>query len=352
MTAMRSAREFSATRSLDRRGFVLCAPLIGAALTAYARQETEIEAGVPVALVQGSSRVDAIRMAWGMLAAQGLQGKDVYVKASYNSAHQFPASTHPDALRTLVALLREGGCGRITLIERSGMGATRDVWQSLGVPSLARELDLQTIALDELPAGQWSKRVFAGSHWKHGFEVPRFLEEGSPVVQLCNLKTHRFGGHFSASMKNALGVLAKYSHSGEDRNYMAELHGSPDQRLMIAEACQAFSPTVSIMDAMQVFVSEGPERGELAAPGVIAASGDRIALDSAGIALLRLYNAVFPGKLKDVFEQEQIKRAVELGLGVSGPDRIRLMTRDAASETLAVQLRALMADIKVDEEKS
>jgi len=68
------------------------------------------------------------------------------------------------------------------------------------------------------------------------------------------------------------------------------------------------------MDAMQVFVSEGPERGELAAPGVIAASRDRIALDAVGIALLRLYNAVFPGKLKDVFEQEQIKRAVELGL--------------------------------------
>ena len=351
MTAMRSARKFSAARSLDRRGFVISAPLLGAALAAFARQEAEVEARVPVALVQGSSRVDSIRLAWEMLAVQGFQGRDVYLKASYNSAHPFPASTHPDALRAFVAVLRQGGCGRITLIERSGMGTTRDIWRSLGVPGLARELDVETMALDDLQAGQWTKRVFPGSHWKQGFEVPEFLGQESTVVQLCNLKTHRFGGHFSASLKNAIGVLAKYSHIGEDHNYMAELHASPDQRLMIAEACQAFSPAVSVMDAMQVFVTQGPERGELAAPRVIAASRDRVALDAVGVALLRLNNAVFPGRLKDVFEHEQIKRAVELGLGVKSPDKIRLLTRDPASETLAVQLEALMADMKTDEDK-
>ncbi len=352
MTVMRSARKISTARSLHRRGFVISAPLLSAALAAFARQEAEVEAGVPVALVQGSSRLESIRQAWEILAVEGFQGKDVYVKASYNSPHKFPASTHPDALRAIVAVLREGKCGRITLVERSGMGATRDVWQSLGVPHLARELDVETMALDDLQAGQWTKHVFPGSHWKQGFEVPEFLAQESSVVQLCNLKTHRFGGHFSASLKNALGVLAKYSHAGEDYNYMAELHSSPDQRLMIAEACQSFSPAVSVMDATQVFVSEGPERGELATPGVIAASRDRIALDAVGVALLRLYNAVFPGRLRDVFEHEQIRRAVELGLGVKSPDKIRLLTRDPGSENLAVQLRALMADIKVDEDKS
>jgi hypothetical protein len=105
-------------------------------------------------------------------------------------------------------------------------------------------------ALDELPAGEWAMRSFPGAHWKQGFEVPKILEEGGVAVQLCNLKTHRFGGHFSASLKNAVGVLAKYSSSGKGYNYMAELHDSPDQRLMIAEASRAFSPAVSIMDAI------------------------------------------------------------------------------------------------------
>ena len=352
MTAMRSAREFSETRSLSRRDFTISAPLLGAALSAFGRQEEEVEAEVPVAIIQGSSRTDAIRRAWKMIAAPGFAGKDVYLKGSYNSAHPFPASTHPDALRSLIGILRENECGRIIMIERSGMGTTRDVWQALGVPRLARELDVETIALDDLPAEQWSKHVFPGSHWKQGFEAPKILEQEGVFVQLCCLKTHRFGGHYSASLKNALGVLAKYSSAGDNYNYMAELHSSSDQRLMIAEACRAFSPAVSIMDAMQVFISDGPERGEVADPGVIAASRDRIALDAVGVALLRLYSAAFPGKLKNVFEQEQIKRAVELGLGVSSPDRIRLLTRDPRSETLAVQLEALMADVQVDKDKS
>jgi len=350
MTAMRSAREFSALRSLGRRDFALATPLLGAALAAMGRQEAEVEAEVPVAIVQGSSRADAIRLAWEMLAEPGLPGKDIYLKGSYNSAHPFPASTHPDSLRALVRILRQGGCGRIILIERSGMGSTRDVWQALGVPSLARELGVEAMALDELPAAQWAARVFPGSHWKQGFEVPKILEGETAVVQLCNLKTHRFGGHFSASLKNALGVLAKYSHSGKGYNYMVELHDSPDQRLMIAEANLGFVPAVSVMDAMQIFINEGPERGETAAPGVIAASRDRIALDAVGVALLRLYNAIFPGKRKNVFEQEQIKRAVELGLGVRCPEQIRLLTRDPGSKTLAVQLKALMADIQVEQE--
>jgi uncharacterized protein (DUF362 family) len=350
MSAMRSAREFSGTHPLSRRDFTISAPLLGAALAAFGRQEEEVEADVPVAVIQGSDRADAIRHAWEMLAIPGFAGKDVYVKGSYNSAHPFPATTHPDALRSLVGILREDGCGRIALIERSGMGTTRDVWQALGISKLARELSIETIALDDLPAGEWSKCVFPESHWRQGFEVPKILDQRN-VVQLCALKTHRFGGHFSASLKNALGVLAKYSCSGDNYNYMAELHNSPDQRLMIAEACQAFSPAVSIMDATQVFVSEGPERGEVAAPRVIAASRDRVALDAVGVALLRLHNAVFPGKLENVFEQEQIKRAAELGLGVTSPDRIRLITRDSRSETLAVQLRALMADIQVEKDK-
>jgi uncharacterized protein (DUF362 family) len=351
MTAMRSAREFSPSRLLGRRDFTLAAPLLGAALAAFGRQEEQTGTEAPVAIVQGTDRGRAIRLAWEMLAEPGLSGKTIWLKASYNSPHPFPATTHPESLREVIAVLRESGCGRITLVERSGMGDTRDVWQALGIPGLARQLELETLALDALPASEWETCVFAGSHWKQGFEVPKLLREGGAVVvQICNLRTHRFGARYSASLKNALGVVARYSSSGEKRNYMVELHDSPDQRLMIAEVNQAFSPAVSFMDAMQVFVSEGPERGEVASPGVIAASRDRVALDAVGVALLRLHNARLPGRRKNVFEQEPIKRAVELGLGVRSPEQIRLLTRDARSETLAVQLKALMADIQVEKE--
>jgi hypothetical protein len=42
------------------------------------------------------------------------------------------------------------------------------------------------------------------------------------------------------------------------------------------------------------------------------------------------------------FEQEQIARAVELGLGVDGADKIELITGDAPSAEYAVQINALL----------
>ena len=43
-----------------------------------------------------------------------------------------------------------------------------------------------------------------------------------------------------------------------------------------------------------------------------------------------------------IFEQEQIARAVELGLGVAGPDAIEIVTRDAESARYAEKLRAIL----------
>ena len=51
-------------------------------------------------------------------------GKTVALKANFNSADPFPASTHIDTLRALVESLKEAGASEITLAERSGMGDT------------------------------------------------------------------------------------------------------------------------------------------------------------------------------------------------------------------------------------
>ncbi len=43
-----------------------------------------------------------------------------------------------------------------------------------------------------------------------------------------------------------------------------------------------------------------------------------------------------------MFEQEQIRRAVELGLGVKSPDEIELITTDHESEALAGKVRDIL----------
>ena len=67
------------------------------------------------------------------------------------------------------------------------------------------------------------------------------------VVQTCCLKTHRYGGHFTMSLKNTVGLVAKRV-PGESYDYMTELHGSPHQRLMIAEANAAYTPDLIVLD--------------------------------------------------------------------------------------------------------
>ena len=52
-------------------------------------------------------------------------GKQVALKANFNSADPFPASTHIDTLRAIVETLKGAGAGGITLAERSGMGDTK-----------------------------------------------------------------------------------------------------------------------------------------------------------------------------------------------------------------------------------
>ncbi len=68
------------------------------------------------------------------------------------------------------------------------------------------------------------------------------------------------------------------------------------------------------MDGRKCFISGGPASGELRNPGLVLASGDRIAMD---IEALKTVAAFDGSSLKnDPWSYTQIRRAVELGLGV------------------------------------
>ena len=69
-----------------------------------------------------------------------------------------------------------------------------------------------------------------------------------------------------------------------------------------------------------------PGAGEKA-PGVVLASGDRIAADVIGLSLIKHYGKSKEIATKDLWEQRQIKRAVELGLGVKGGNSIILKSK-------------------------
>jgi len=326
-----------------RREFNRLSALAGIARLGGVKTQEE-EASVPVAIVKTTDRKTGIPRAVKLLGGTNFAGRNVCLKCSYNSPHPYPATTHPESLSAAVALLRTSGSGDITLVERSGMGLTREVMSKLGTLERIRDLEVSFLPLEELPAGEWKRFDLADSHWENGIEGPRFLSDGSCIVQVCNLRTHRFGGEFSGALKNSIGLIAKYSSTDSQRNFMEELHASPCQCEMIAEVNQIYSPELTIMDVVKTFIEGGPESGRVADPGIIAASRDRVALDAAGVAILRHFGAGFPLDRGDVFDQGQIKRAVELRLGIRSAKQIDLVTDDDESRVLAERLKNLLDD--------
>jgi len=95
-----------------------------------------------------------------------------------------------------------------------------------------------------------------------------------------------------------------------------------------------------VMDGVEAFVTGGPAQGNKVAPGVMLASTDRVAIDAAGVAILKMFGASLPDP---VFAQKQIARAVELGLGAEGPEKIEFLTGDGESAAFASQLREALS---------
>jgi uncharacterized protein (DUF362 family) len=250
-------------------------------------------------------------------------GKQVALKANFNSADPFPASTHLDTLRAIVQTLKNAGVSGITLAERSGMGDTEQVLEQMGVLALSRELGFNVVVLDDVSKEDWIKVEKGETHWLRGFYMAKVFHDADKIVQTCCLKTHRFGGHFTLSLKNSVGLVAKKVPSGI-YDYMWELHGSPFQRQMIAEINNHYNLDFVLMDGIKAFTTGGPERGTLVEPNLLLASQDRVAIDAVGVAILKMYGAKGKVGEADVFEQDQLRRAAELGFGVKSAAEIQL----------------------------
>lgn len=295
-----------------------------------------------VLVVRTEDPVAAVQATLARFGADLFASRTVALKANYNSEDPFPASTSPDTLDAFLAGLKAAGAAGITLAERSGMGDTAAVLKATGADRIAARHGAALQVIDDLGEDGYVHVRPEGGHWSHGFKLARVFAEADRVVQTCCLKTHRFGGHFTLSLKNAVGAVAKRDPV-DGYDYMRELHGSPHQRAMIAEIATAFRNDLILMDARRAFVRGGPDRGELVAPGLFVAGRDPVAVDAVGVAILRLYDTTPEVATGPVFDLDQLARAAELGIGVGTPADIQLLAADAGSQELAERIGRQLA---------
>jgi uncharacterized protein (DUF362 family) len=231
------------------------------------------------------------------------RGDRVFVKPNFNSPDPFPASTDLAFLQVMIEFILEAGV-KVTIAESAGAvwRPTRKIFNQLGIPELARKLGVELIAFDDRP-NDWVQVNINGDYLSKVI-MPRSAYEADRMVYLPCMKTHNLGA-FSGAIKLAFGFVAP----GQRRSF----HLSHLQE-KLAEVNLCWQPDLIIMDGRKAFVSGGPNKGQLAEPGLVLASGDLIAIDVEAIRVLLDYRA--SNKIPaNPWELPQIATALKHGLG-------------------------------------
>jgi uncharacterized protein (DUF362 family) len=271
-----------------------------------------------VAVIRTPNRREGVTRAIAALNPAGMAGRRVVLKPNFNSADGGPAGTHDDTLLQVVDELRARDARSVTVAESSGPAGTSAVLESKGTLDLARDHRFDVVDFDTMPDSDWRHFSPAGTHWPEGFHLPRMVTDAEYLVSTCCLKTHGYGGVFTMSLKLAVGLTP--------RSIRRPMHRSPDMRRMITELNQGYRPDLVVMDGVEAFTDGGPSQGTLKRGDVVVAGTDRVAVDAVGLAILKDLGSNDAIMGSPIFAQEQIARAVEVGLGVRAPHEIQLVS--------------------------
>jgi uncharacterized protein (DUF362 family) len=236
--------------------------------------------------------------------------EEVLLKPNYNSADWPPASTEPEFLKAVVELLYEHGAGKVVVGESSMQTrSTRKVMEKTGTFSRLKETAAETVFFDE---GKWVKVDVGGKYLKRVSLPERALQAGK-VIYCCCMKTH-FRAEFSLSLKLAFGFVKGSERLAFHLSHLKE---------KIVDLNLVVHPNLIIMDGRKCFITGGPFSGNVREPNVILASGDRTAMDVEGIKIIESFEGA--SLTADPWGYTQIRRAVELGLGVKSEQDYRVV---------------------------
>lgn len=271
-----------------------------------------------IGLSRNNDTLESVRVAVELAGGLGIkEGDTVLIRPNANTADLPPGSTNPEILKGAIREARKCNPGKIIVAEKS--------MTTLDTEMVLRKLGLWQAAeaegADEVLTFDHMKRFHVkhdrASSWPEGFYVPEFLASVDYMIALPVIKTH-WTATFTMGLKSQISITADL-----DRRQLP--HGQQRDVLfgnMIAESNLVYSPDFYISDATKCFVTDGPNIGTMREPGIVLASQDVIANDAVGLALLKTLGTVSKIQEHSVWAQPQIKRAIELGLGVRGKEEI------------------------------
>lgn len=256
---------------------------------------------------------EAIHLIGGLEKLQ-LSGKTVLVKPNVVANQPPPTTTNPEVIRAIIRILKEAGAKKVYVGDMSALLTlpTKKNMEKTGILKVVEEAGAEALFFED---DGWIKvDLPQGKHIKEAY-VSEWIYRVDRIVNLPVIKTHR-SATYSITLKNFIGAT-----HGRQRPYLVD---STHWEEIVTEFNLAYQPHLNLVDGTKVMFSGGPWSGEEKKTGIILASGDRIAADIIGLSLIKHYGKWRRVVEKGVWEQRQLKRAVELGLGIKDSGAVLL----------------------------
>ena len=265
---------------------------------------------------------EAVEAAGGMGDFE--KGQRVFIKPNMVSPNP-RVTTNPEVIRAVVRLVKERGC--------HAMVGDRSSFDDLKV---ARKCGFEQVCKEEgaelYPwfAHEYVRFFPKQRHWTDGFRMPKVLTEVDHWINVPILKNHEMTvAEYTGCLKAFVGVCHPEDRFQKGDNALHQNNIGEK----IAELNLCSRPTLNIVDATTMMVSGGPggidpKASVWCKTDLVLASRDRVACDSLALAVMKLHAAENkikrPYVQKSVWDQVQIYRAAELGIGQADPAKITI----------------------------
>ncbi|WKZ18305.1 MAG: DUF362 domain-containing protein [Candidatus Jettenia sp. CY-1] len=277
-----------------------------------------------VSIVQGNDIYTMLREGiklLGGLEKLEIKGKSILIKPNIVNRYANPSNTNPLVVKHTIRLLHESGVSKIFVGDMSAIFALptkknamkSGIWEAIGKENI-EFISFEDYGWAEIniKKGRFLKKVF----------VSKIIYEVDRVINIPVIKTHGYA-HYSIALKNFMGAI----HPRQRPFFIAP--NSWDE--LIAELNLAYIPHLNILDGTKIFIRGGPTKGTIATPNLIIITGDRIAADAVGLSIIKAFGGLERIGDKNIWEQRQIKRAIELNLGIGDPSKLKIIAKYLAT---------------------
>lgn len=170
---------------------------------------------------------------------------------------------------------------RVTVGDSPAFGTAQAIAEAIGLPELLRPLGVEVVTL-----GRGVPVTSAGVE----VHISADALEADLIVNLPKFKAHS-QMRFSGAVKNLFGCV-----TGVRKAWLHALHGDRDGRFtaMICGLMQVLPPTISLMDGVTAMHRTGPIAGDAFPLGLLGASANPVALDTAAGMILKREPNHFP----------------------------------------------------------